>query len=163
MVDARFYARIGIIGRDEPFVFNVEKDEWDRLHRYMDAVSDHDIQQLTFLAFDDAEGHTAIVALRDMAYLNLLFEHGDFFPAIPGDDDKLRIHFRGQAEPYVTTDLIPEEMYDIDFSAQTSPEIAPFIRFTDEDGEMMYVNFHHVQLIELPTRAVEEGRESEEI
>jgi len=163
MVDARYYTRIGIIGRKYPFVFDIEKCEYDRLHRYMDTVNDHDIQQLIFLAFDDAEGHTAIVSVREMAYMNLLFEHGDFLPTIPAEDDKLRIYFCGHAEPDVTTDLIPEEMSDIDFSAQTSPEIAPFIRFDDEDGEMMYVNLHHVQLIKLPTRAVEEGRQLEEI
>lgn len=162
MVEARYYARIGIVGREEPFVFDIEKDEWDRLHRYLGGVDQHDFQELAFLEFADVAGHTVIVSLRDMAYMNLLFEHGDYpFPTIPADDDKLHIYFRGQAEPYISSDIIEGEMWDIAFSSQTSPEISPFLPFTDEDGEVMYVNLHQIQLLELPTRAVEEGMKQE--
>lgn len=162
MVRARYYARIGIVGRKELFVFDIEKDEWDRLHRYLDGVDQHVLHELAFLMFDDVAGHTVIVSLREMAYMNLLFEHGDYpFPTIPADDDKLHIYFRGQSEPFISSDIIPGEMWDITFLSQTSPELSPFLPFTDEDGEMMYINLHQIQLLELPTYAVKEGMNEE--
>lgn len=156
MVDPWHYSLYMLIsGISEQFDFDIERQVGERLQRVLMA-EDEEEQILPFFCFECYDGQRVAVSIDAIEVVNYLFDRS-IRPSpqpkmVMADEDEevleITLYFHQRVEPFqrMTED---SEQIDIIFEAlATDPFVVhKFLSFTDEDGERVTFNAHHLVLL----------------
>jgi DNA-binding XRE family transcriptional regulator len=154
---ANWYLKILLRGHDEELLFEIPPAERRRLYSAVQRESD----ALSFVAFDTETARIAI-NLGELVYCHFLFDVGVISNAREDDeaDSGVEIYFAGSAKRF---DFTPEadqadpddeedegDFGNLFWSLEMSPERHDRYRFTDVDGEDVFVRAGDLALFKVP-------------
>ncbi|MGH9969132.1 MAG: hypothetical protein ACREBG_15200 [Pyrinomonadaceae bacterium] len=150
-----FYLKFMMKGVERPFVYTVNKSEWDRVSDLF--REDRDVAAPTFVSFLEGEqGRVVHINPNHVLLHQALFDAGWTVPekAEEGDYpnlDRVTFYIDGLALPLHYDHMDESDIGDLNFSFHVySPDEAAFISFTDVDGEQNSIRAEKVMLVESP-------------
>jgi hypothetical protein len=140
------YLKFTLEGRAEPIVYRVSKETSERVAKCFDAMDDFALTGA--VEFDILSGRMVNVCPRYVVMCHALWDHGPLAPEEEEDND-LILYVLGVAEPETSWDADLEELVEISSVLQhAAQDMSPFVSYTDQDGEVLYVRSDKIMLME---------------
>jgi hypothetical protein len=153
---AKIYSLLVFIrGRERPFHFIVEKDDYDRLGRILGQAGAP--MSPSFFWCDTCDARSVIINLHAVQAVRFLWDAQFGSRDQEVRDVSIEIYLRGRDEPVDADTDSPDSIHYFLSQLELDPKMYPFPSFVDSDGEDVYVNSAEIDLVIATKDLIDEG------
>ena len=138
-------------------MFQMDKKYFDRLAERIDRgleFSDGD----GFFLFCSVQGKSIALNLSEVQGFRFLQDTATDEQIATVDDGTIRIYLRGRTKPMEEFTAFEDEVFDLYTNLEHGPQVVPFPRFRDDDGEVLQLNAREIIWVSAQTSLLEDGR-----
>lgn len=151
----RYSLLVFIRHRTAPFLFPVERDDYDRLSGILDTISGS--SNTSFFWCDTTDGRSVVINLIAVQAVRFLWDGSHVLRAPEAYADPVQLYLSGRNEPIHADVDSAESIYDFFSQLELNPMMPPFPSFVDSDGEYLYANSSEIDLVIAPKDLMDEG------
>jgi hypothetical protein len=145
----RFYLQFFIRDEEEPLLYEVRKQEADRLEQNL-LAEPGSASFVPFFWFECLDGRSVVINLADVQAARILWEPspgpGD---ALRDEDGVLEVKLRGRDD---RIRALPDELEQVrEMFRDMEMGGRAFVNFMDDDGEMVYITVSEIVWASVPT------------
>ena len=153
----RYFLSFLICDQDDPLLCEVRKSESDRLASILAEANDSSLTE--FFWFKTVDGKSIAINLRFVQVARFLWEPAESPSDTARNEGMVYICLRGRHLPLETYTESPDRLFELFMNLQYGPDVVPFPKFDDEDGETLQLNAREVVWVMAPTHLIEEGEQ----